>query len=323
MHTILVTGAAGFIGHKICEFLLEQDHEVVGIDNLSPYYDLKIKACRLKDLAPHNQFHFEKIDVEDEIRLSELFKKYSFKKVFHLAARGGVRNSIEHPKEYVSTNVQGTVNILEQCKKHGVQNFVLASTSSLYTGYEPPFREDLNVNMPSSPYAATKGAAELISHTYHHLYSINVAVLRYFTVYGPLSRPDMAQLRFLHRIANDQPIHINGDGTQSRDFTYVDDIAKGTILASDCTGYNKFNMGRGAEPIKINTMIDLIEKKLNKKAQRQYLEFNPADIFKTYATNDKANAILGWQPEVSFEVGLQRCVEDYIHRKKFMGGLTI
>lgn len=254
MSTYLVTGAAGFIGSKVAEFLLADGHTVVGIDNLNDYYDVRLKDYRLSRLLEAGswepgtdprqsvyaasttpiavgRFEFRMLDIEDLAAVEEVFKAHRFDAVFNLAARAGVRYSMENPHVYLSTNTQGTLNLLECQRRHGVKKQVLASTSSLYAGCAMPFTEDLPVNTPLSPYAATKKGAELMAYSYHKLYGLDITVVRYFTVFGPAGRPDMSIFRFIKWIDEGTPIELFGDGSQSRDFTYVDDIARGTILA--------------------------------------------------------------------------------------------
>ena len=315
MKKVLVTGVAGFIAHKVCEFLLESGVEVVGIDNMNDYYDTKLKEFRLNDLEQRKGFTFFRGDIEDKSFLKDVFQKHQFKSIYNLAARAGVRYSIENPDIYVSTNIQGHLNVLNMAKEFNVKKVIIASTSSLYAGKEMPFLESLNVNDPISPYAATKSAAEVMSYTYHHLYGIDVSIVRYFTVYGPLSRPDMAQLRFMKWIDNGQEIQLYGDGEQARDFTYVDDIARGTILAEKELGFEIINLGGGGEPISINYMIKEYEKHLGKKAVIKNLPFNKADMLVTMANIEKAKKLLSWQPETSFKDGLLKCFEHYqIHQ---------
>ena len=314
---ILVTGAAGFVGHKTSEFLLEEGHKVIGVDNLNDYYDVEIKNYRLSLLNNKENFVFSELDIENFSSLENLFKEHKIDKVINLAARAGVRFSMENPHIYMSTNAQGTLNILECMKIFKVNKLVLASTSSLYAGLEMPFLESLAVNTPISPYAATKKAAETMAYTYHHLYGIDVSIVRYFTVYGPASRPDMAQFRFMRWIEEGTPIELFGDGAQSRDFTYIDDIARGTILALKDVGYEIINLGGGNNPISINTMISTLEDLLNKKAEIKKFPFHKADMKTTWANIDKASSLLGWKPEIDFVEGLRRSVQNFNDNKDF------
>lgn len=317
MAKVLLTGVAGFIAHRTCEMLLDQGHEVIAIDNLNDYYDVSLKKFRLSTLENRSNFQFFQIDIEDKTALEDLFSNHKFSIIYNLAARAGVRYSIENPDIYVSTNVQGNLNLLEMARKHNVEKFLLASTSSLYAGKEMPFLETLNVNDPISPYAATKSGAEVMSYTYHHLYGIDVSIVRYFTVYGPMSRPDMAQLRFMRWIDSGEEIQLYGDGEQARDFTYVDDIARGAILAGKKLGFEIINLGGGEDPISINTMIQTYEKLLDKKAVIKNLPFNKADMLVTMANIEKAGKLLDWKPEVSFHQGLENCVKHFVDNQDF------
>lgn len=224
---------------------------------------------------------------------------------------------MENPHVYMATNAQGTLNILECMKKFEVNKLVLASTSSLYAGQDMPFIESLAVNEPISPYAATKKSAEVMAYTYHYLYGIDVSVVRYFTVYGPASRPDMGQFRFMRWIDDEKEIQLFGDGSQSRDFTYIDDIAKGTIAALKDIGFEIINLGGGNNPISINQMISTFEKLLGKKAIINNLPFHKADMKETWANIDKAEKLLGWSPKVDLDQGLKACVEDYLESRDF------
>lgn len=308
---ILLTGVAGFIASKTAELLLKEGHEVVGLDNMNDYYDVTLKEHRIEFFKDKKNFEFHQVDIENFEELEQIFSKYKFDAVLNLAARAGVRYSIENPHVYMSTNAQGSLNILELMKKHKIKKYVLASTSSLYAGLPMPFKEDLPVNTPISPYAATKKAAELMAYTYHHLFGIDVSIVRYFTVYGPASRPDMAQFRFMRWIDEEKPIQLYGDGTQARDFTYVDDIARGTILAMKPLGYEIINLGGGKNPITVNEMISILEGELGKKAKVENLPFNKADMKETWADISKAKTLLGWEPTINLNEGLRLCVESY------------
>ncbi len=306
---ILLTGAAGFIGWKTAQKLLEQGHTVIGIDNLNDYYDPKVKLWRLSTLEGKENFRFHKVDIENLEALGVLFELYGgFDAVVNLAARAGVRYSIENPHVYFTTNANGTLNLLELSKEFGVKKFVLASTSSLYAGQPMPFKEDLPVNTPISPYAASKKAAEVVCYTYHYLYGLDVSVVRYFTVYGPAGRPDMSIFRFIYKMMKDEPIEIYGDGSQSRDFTYVDDIAEGTIKALKPLGYEIINLG-GNHPHQLVEVVKLIEQHLEKKAKIQFKEFHKADLKATWADITKAQKLLDWKPKIPLQEGIKRTVE--------------
>jgi len=305
---ILLPGAAGFIGAKVAEKLLEKGHYVIGIDNLNDYYDVRLKEWRLEHLKKFKNFRFFKIDIENFKELEKIFKEYEFDIVINEAARAGVRYSIENPHVYFSTNVKGTLNLLELCKKYNVKKFILASTSSLYAGCPLPFKEDLPVNSPISPYAASKKAAEMLAYTYHYLYDINVIILRYFTVYGEAGRPDMSVFKFIKKVMEGKEIEVYGDGTQSRDFTHVDDISEGTIRSLTLSDFHIINLG-GDNPHKLNYLIELIEKFTGKKMRIVYKNFHKADIRHTWADITKAKKMLKWEPKISLEEGIERTVK--------------
>ena len=318
MSTILLTGSSGFIGSKTSQLLLEQGNTVVGIDNMNDYYDVRIKRDRLKSLKPFDRFSFYEADIENKKELENIFSKYRFDAIINLAARAGVRYSMENPYVYVSTNVVGTLNLLEMMRKYSIHKMVLASTSSLYANQPMPFSETLPVNTPISPYAASKKAAEALAYSYHHLFNFDIAVLRYFTVYGPAGRPDMSVFRFIKWIDEGLPITLYGDGSQARDFTFVDDIASGTIKALAVKGYEIINLGGGKNPITLNYMISKIEEYLGKKAKIDYKPFHKADMKETWADITKASALLNWSPLVDFDEGIKRCVEWHISNRSWL-----
>jgi nucleoside-diphosphate-sugar epimerase len=323
MKTVLLTGAAGFIGWKTAEFLLKEGHKVIGVDNLNNYYDVRLKEYRKKDLEKYENFKFYPVDIENLQALEILFNDYKFDVVINLAARAGVRYSMINPYVYMTTNANGTLNLLDLMKKYGVKKFVLASTSSLYAGQPMPFKEDLPVNTPISPYAASKKAAEVMAYTYHYLYGIDVSVVRYFTVYGPAGRPDMSIFRFIKWIDEGKPIILYGDGSQSRDFTYVDDIASGTILATKELGYEIINLGGGKNPISLKRVIETIEAHLGKKAVIDYRPFHKADLKETWADITKAKNLLGWEPKVSFEEGIKKTVDWYLENRDWLKDVEV
>jgi UDP-glucuronate 4-epimerase len=319
---LLVTGCAGFIGWKVSEKLLDEGHEVVGVDNLNDYYDVKLKFYRLELLKKYKNFKFYKVDIENYQSLMEIFQENKFDAVINEAARAGVRYSLENPFIYITTNVYGTLNLLELCRKYNVPKFVLASTSSLYAGQPMPFKEDLPVNAPISPYAASKKSAEVIAYTYNYHYGIDVSVVRYFTVYGPAGRPDMSIFRFIKWIMENRPIEVFGDGTQSRDFTYVDDIAEGTILALKPVGYEIINLG-GNNPHELTEIINLIEKYTGKEAKLVNKEFHKADIKATWADIAKAKEILAWEPKVGIEDGIKRTIEWFLENWNWLKNVEL
>ena len=312
MASYLVTGAAGFIGARTAEMLLAEGHTLVGLDNLNDAYDMRMKQYRLRRLQDQPGFSFVEASVADPATLRlPVLRERRFDAVFNLAARAGVRSSVEYPWMYVETNITGTLNMLELCREHGISKFVLASTSSLYGASNPcPYTEDQDTSRPLSPYAASKGGAEALAHTYHALHGIDVSVVRYFTVYGPAGRPDMSVFRFVQRIREGFPIIVYGDGTMSRDFTFVDDIARGTIAAARPLGFEILNLG-GDHPFQVNELIRTIEQALGRKAIIEHEPVHPADVPATWASIDKAAALLDWSPQISFEDGIARCVAWY------------
>ncbi len=318
----LVTGAAGFIASQVSKQLLDQGHHIVGLDNLNDYYDIRLKNWRLEQLKVHTNaqnFFFVNLDIEDQAKLANLFQAEGpFDAVLNFAARAGVRYSMENPHVYLSTNAEGILNLLEFMRTQRCKKLVLASTSSLYAGQKMPFTEDLAVNEPPSPYAASKKAGELMAYSYHKLYQMDISVVRYFTVFGPAGRPDMSIFRFIKWIYEGVPIQIFGDGSQSRDFTYVDDIARGTIAAIQDVGYEIINLGGGRNPVSLNTVISKLEELLGKKAKIDHKPFHVADLMETWADISKAKKLLGWEPQVSLEEGLEKSVQWYLDNQHWL-----
>ncbi len=308
MEKILVTGAAGFIGSKVCEKLLKQGKKVVGIDNMNSYYDVSLKKWRIEKLKQQKGFSFYPIDIENFSDLEKIFSEHQFSAVINEAARAGVRYSMVNPFVYMTTNADGTLNLLELCRRNDIEKFVLASTSSLYAGQKMPFKEELPVNTPISPYAASKKAAEMMAYSYHNLYDLDITIFRYFTVYGPAGRPDMSIFRFIKWCLEGKSLEIFGDGTQKRDFTFVDDVAEGTIAGLKKTGYEVINLGNN-KPNELNYAIELIERFTGKKAELKYKEFHKADMMATWADIGKADKLLGWKPEVPLESGIEETVK--------------
>ena len=323
MKNYLVTGAAGFIAARTSELLLNRGDRVVGIDNLNDYYDVRLKKNRLALLNTHPEFSFEQLDIEKTEAVAKLFSRNRFDAVLNLAARAGVRYSIENPHVYLKANTLGTLNLLEAMKEKKVGKLVLGSTSSLYAGQEIPFSETLPVNTPISPYSASKKAAELIAHSYHHLHEIDVSVVRYFTVFGPAGRPDMCIFRFIQWISNGVPVEIFGDGSQTRDFTFIDDIAEGTIAALAPTGYEIVNLGGGKSPVSLNTIIELIERQLGKTAKRLHRPFQKADMIETRANISKARRLWDWQPKVPMIEGLSRTIKWHESHREFLDSIGL
>lgn len=309
---LLVTGAAGFIGSRVATFALAEGHHVIGLDNLSDAYDVRLKQWRLRQLAPHPGFDFRYADITDRAAVEAAFSDAApIDGVVHLAARAGVRQSVEDPWLYLDVNATGTVNVLEACRRHDVAKFVLSSTSSLYGTCNPlPYSEDADTNRPLSPYAASKKAAEAMAHTYHHLHGLDVTVLRYFTVYGPAGRPDMSLFRFVQWVAEGRPVTVFGDGRQSRDFTYVDDIAQGTLAALRPLGFEVINLGSDS-PVVLADVLAHIEDALGKRAEREYRPRHPADVPATWANIDRARMLLDWKPTTRWQDGVDRLVAWY------------
>ncbi|HSR34792.1 MAG TPA: NAD-dependent epimerase/dehydratase family protein [Anaerolineae bacterium] len=314
MGQYFVTGVAGFIASKVAELLLAEGHTVLGVDNLNQAYDVRLKEWRLAQLREQPGFQFLRLDIAEKDQLKAVWKsehERPFDAVINLAARAGVRQSVMNPWVYVETNVTGTLNLLELCKESKVSKFVLASTSSLYGAHNPrPFREDANTDGPLSPYAASKKGAEALCYSYHYLYGLDVTVLRYFTVYGPAGRPDMALFRFTQWIHEGQPVTVYGDGQQSRDFTYVDDIARGTLAALRPIGYEVINLGSD-KPVVLMDAIRLVERLAGKQARLEFQPRHPADVRATWADIGKAEKLLGWRPQVGLEEGIRRLVDWY------------
>lgn len=317
MKNILVTGCAGFIGWKVSQILLQRDNKVFGIDNINNYYDPLLKKWRLSSLKDSSNFKFYKLDIADYKKLKNIFKNNKIDAVINLAARAGVRASVENPWAYLDTNVKGTLNLLECCREFKVRKFVLASTSSLYGLEKMPFKENIKTDTPLAPYSATKKGAEALCYCYHYLHKIDISVLRYFTVYGPAGRPDMSIFKFIKNIDAGKPIPVFGDGSQTRDFTYIDDIADGTIKALKPVGYEVINLGSD-HPVKLNYVIKLLEKNLGKKAVRKTFPLHPADVTATWAYIEKAKKLLNWKPKTSLEQGVENTVRWFIENKEFL-----
>jgi UDP-glucuronate 4-epimerase len=302
----LVTGAAGFIGSHLCQRLLADDWAVVGLDNFDSYYDPRIKRRNISNCLKNKNFLLVEADIRDSDAMDRVVDEDT-RIIVHLAAMAGVRPSIARPLLYADVNVNGTIVVLELAKKHRIEKFIFGSSSSIYgNNRKVPFSEGDNVDFPISPYAATKKAGELICHTYHHLYGISVSCLRFFTVYGPRQRPDLAIHKFVKLIEQGKPIDVYGDGTMMRDFTYIDDIIDGIVSAMGrCNGFNIYNLGE-SQPLSVNDLITEIEKVLGKKAARHYQPAPPGECLRTYADVTKAVKELGYHPSTSIQAGLQK-----------------
>ena len=312
----IVSGCAGFIGARVCELLLERGDLVLGLDDLSDAYDPRLKRHRLDALVGRDGFRFALCDVSDGAALSDAFAAAEAffgapaGCVVNLAARAGVRQSVENPWIYYSTNVTGTLNLLDLCRRKEIGKFVLASTSSVYGTNPAPFREETAADRQLSPYASSKKAAEGLCHVYSSLYGTDVSVLRYFTVYGPAGRPDMSVFRFVRWIEEGERVSVLGDGEQARDFTYVDDIAAGTVSATRNLGFEVINLGSGS-PVSVNGLIETIERKTGRKAEVVRLPPHPSDVKRTRADAEKARRILGWEPSVDIGAGVENSVAWY------------
>ncbi|HEY5560205.1 MAG TPA: NAD-dependent epimerase [Clostridiaceae bacterium] len=327
---VLVTGAAGFIGYHMSSLLLDKGHQVIGIDNMNDYYDIALKEGRLSILEKNYSFIFHKMDLKDKEAIDDLFNKYEFDYVINLAAQAGVRYSITNPYAYVDSNLIGFINILEACRNHPVKHLLYASSSSVYGGNKvAPFSTNHNVDHPVSLYAATKKANELMAHAYSDLYKISTTGLRFFTVYGPWGRPDMAYFLFTDAILSGKPINVFNNGKMERDFTYVDDIVEGIYklmslapkgnpdwdetkdaLSSSFAPYKIYNIGNN-HPVQLEKFISVLEDKLGKKAKKNYMEMQQSDVLKTYADVSDLEKDIDFKPSTSIEEGLGKFVDWY------------
>jgi UDP-glucuronate 4-epimerase len=330
MPKYLVTGAAGFIGFHVCRYLLDRQESVVGFDNVNDYYDVRLKEDRLQQLAGRTPFHFVRADLADRQTLTQLFAKERFDVVIHLAAQAGVRYSLQNPHAYVDSNLVGFVNVLEGCRHHGVQHLVYASSSSVYgANTKMPFSVHDNVDHPVSLYAATKKANELLAHTYSHLYRLPTTGLRFFTVYGPWGRPDMALFLFTRAILAGRPIDVYNQGRMRRDFTYIDDITEGVVRAADrvpapdptwsgsapdpgtsAAPYRLYNIGNN-QPVELLHFIAVLERALGRTAQRNLLPLQPGDVPETFADIGDLVRDVGFRPATPIEEGIPRFVAWY------------
>ncbi len=308
---ILITGAAGFIGSHLCEALIGK-HSVFGLDNFCDFYDPQIKWNNIKVLQKSNHFTLFETDIRDIQALGKIFSENEFDLVIHLAAMAGVRPSIENPQLYTEVNINGTVNLLEECKKYNIKKFIFSSSSSVYgNNRKIPFSENDPVDHPISPYASTKKAGELICHTYRYLEKMSVVCLRFFTVYGPRQRPDLAIHKFARLILDGKPIPVYGDGSTQRDYTYIDDIVDGVLKAiefvQEGNKYEIFNLGE-SKTITLSKMISTIENALGIKAKKELLPIQPGDVERTYADISKSRKMLGYDPQTDFEEGVSRFI---------------
>ncbi len=316
MECTLITGGAGFIGSHVCEALLQQNHRVICLDNFDDFYDPLIKHRNIHSCLNHKNFKLVKADILDGPSLSRIFEDEKIDLVIHLAARAGVRPSIQNPSIYQKVNVEGTLNVLEALKKYSVKKLILASSSSVYgNNAKIPYSETDNVDCAISPYAATKKACEVLAYAYYHLYGIETFCLRFFTVYGPRQRPEMAIHYFTHAIFNNQPITVYGDGSTLRDYTYIDDIVLGVL---GCIGhlrnYEIINLGE-SQTTSLTDLIHHIERVLDKKAIIRREPMQPGDVIKTHADVRKARKLLNYKPQTKIEDGIRRFADWYVERQ--------
>lgn len=335
---ILITGAAGFIGFHLSKKLLDDSYQIIGIDNLNDYYDPSLKQSRLEILGKYNNFNFHKVDLKDKATVDHIFETYQPTHVINLAAQAGVRYSIENPYAYVDSNLTGFMNILEACRNYPVEHLLYASSSSVYGGNKvAPFSTNHNVDHPVSLYAATKKSNELMAHTYSHLYGIPTTGLRFFTVYGPYGRPDMAYFSFTKDIIAGKPIKVFNHGKMERDFTYIDDIVEGIVkligkapatnkewdeskddLSTSFAPYKIYNIGNN-NPVQLMRFINALESALGKEAEKIYMDMQPGDVLRTYADVSDLERDISFKPSTSIEDGLKKFVEwyeDYYKVKK-------
>jgi len=308
--TILVTGAAGFIGSNLVEALLKIGINVIGVDNFDPFYERKIKERNIKEAVSSHCYNFEEGDIRNSDFVDNCFKKYKPDFIVHLAAKAGVRPSLVRPQEYYDVNVMGTLNLLEMMKINHIQKMIFASSSSVYgNNSKVPFCETDYVDNPISPYAATKRAGELLCYTYYHLYKFNISCLRFFTVYGPRQRPDLAIHKFIKAIFNDDMISLYGDGTTSRDYTYIEDIINGILGAIDkVKGFDIFNLGE-AKPVSLIDLVRTIEKNIGRNARLEYLPMQEGDVVQTFADITKASAKIGYNPVIDINIGIKNYID--------------
>lgn len=327
---IIITGAAGFIGFHLSKKLLQEDFNIIGIDNLNDYYDPKLKRARLEILEEYNNFSFSKVDLKDKESVDNIFELCKPTHVINLAAQAGVRYSIENPYAYLDSNLIGFMNVLEACRKYPVEHLIYASSSSVYGGNKVvPFSTNHNVDHPVSLYAATKKSNELMAHTYSHLYGIPTTGLRFFTVYGPYGRPDMAYFSFTKNIIAGKPIKVFNHGKMERDFTYIDDVVEGIVklidkvpaankewdersddLSTSFAPYKIYNIGNN-NPVKLMHFINVLETAIGKEAKKIYMEMQPGDVLRTYADVSELERDINFRPSTSIEVGLQKFVDWY------------
>ena len=313
MKSILVTGAAGFVGFHLGQSLLNQGHAVQGIDRINTYYDPKLKLARLEQLQQHKNFSFHQADLAKPDELKEIFNTSKIEIVYHLAAQAGVRYSLQHPQAYVQSNLVAFTHLLESCRRHRPRHLIYASSSSVYgLNHSVPFKETDRTDRPVSLYAATKKANELLAHSYAHLYGLPATALRFFTVYGPWGRPDMAYYKFAKALLDDKPLPLFNKGDMQRDFTYIDDVVEAMIKLmekppTDQPPHRVLNLGNH-HPVSLSVFVDTLARLMNKSAKKQLLPMQPGDVYKTYASIQALSDLLQWTPSTSLEDGLKEFV---------------
>ncbi|WGK68565.1 GDP-mannose 4,6-dehydratase [Candidatus Haliotispira prima] len=322
MGKILITGVSGFIGFHTAKELLEKEQQIIGIDNINNSYDITLKKYRLSKLKQFKNFTFYKQDIAHFDELEKIFSQNKIFKIIHLAGKAGVRKSLEEPQEYINSNILGTVNLLELSKDYKISNFINASSSSIYTENKIPFVENSCINKISSPYGVTKRATELFTYSYHLNYKLNIINFRFFTVYGNIGRPDMSVFKFIKLIDNNKPIHIFGDGEQTRSFTFVNDIVDGIIKALELTGFDTINLGNNKK-YSLNYLIKRIEEGLNKKAKIIYENINSLDMLDTLPQIQKANELLNWKPIIDLDKGISKTVNWHIENRDLVNKVNL
>jgi len=322
MNKVLITGVAGFIGFHTAKKLLEKGYQIIGIDNINNSYDIKLKEYRLSKLKLYQNFTFYKQDIANLKQLNKIFSLNKIEKIIHLAGKAGVRKSLEEPQEYITSNIVGTVNLLELSKDYIISSFINASSSSVYAENQIPFIENNCINKINSPYGVTKRTTELFTYTYHLNYKLNIINFRFFTVYGSIGRPDMSIFKFIKLIDNNEPIHIFGDGEQTRSFTFVDDIVNGIIKALELTGFETINLGNDKR-YSLNYLIKAIEKGLNKKAKLIFEDKNSLDMLDTLPDIQKANKLINWKPKIDLNQGILETVNWHIENRDLVNKIKL
>jgi len=322
MGKILITGVSGFIGFHTAKKLLEKGQQIIGIDNVNNSYDITLKEYRLSKLKHFKNFTFYKENIANLDDLKKIFSQNKIEKIIHLAGKAGVRKSLEEPQEYISSNIVGTVNLLELSKDYKISCFINASSSSVYAENEMPFIETNCINKINSPYGVTKRATELFTYSYHLNHQLNIVNFRFFTVYGSIGRPDMSIFKFIKLIDNNEPIHIFGNGEQTRSFTFVDDIVSGIIKALELTGFETINLGNDKR-YSLNYLIKAIEKGLNKKAKLIYENINSLDMLDTLPDIQKANELLNWKPKIDLDKGISKTVNWHIENRNLVNKINL